>query len=123
MQSGFATEPPSKFFFSFAENSLHALSYRSEILGDVSHQLILRVATRNVSAQYQEIPVYCDKGVLNHGSQAEEELKEKQAQFDVIHVMKTLIADSPVTSAFQWGGRPLSYKKETEELCLSRNHD
>jgi hypothetical protein len=92
-----------QMFVSFAEKSLHASSYRSEVLGAIAAQLILRAATRNVPAQYQEVPTYCDnKGVLNHGSQAEKELKEKQAQFDVLHVMKTLIAESPVKSAFQW---------------------
>jgi hypothetical protein len=90
-------------FVSFAEKSLDAPSYRSEVLGAIAAQLILRAATRNVPSQYQEVPTYCDnKGVLNHGSQAEKELREKQAQFDVLHVMKTLIAKSPVKSAFQW---------------------
>ena len=47
--------------------------------------------------------MYCDnKGVLNHGGKAEKDLKEKQAQFDVLHVMKGLIVDSPVTSLFRW---------------------
>ena len=92
-----------QMFVSFAEKSSHASSYRSEILGAIAAQLILRAATRNAAAQYQVVPTYCDnKGVLNHGNQAEKELKEKQAQFNVLHVMKTLIADSPVTSDFHW---------------------
>ena len=87
---------------SFAEKSIHASNYRSEILGVSVAQLILRAATRNVSAQYQEVPTYVDnKRVPNNGSQAEKELKEKQAQFDVLRVIKTLIAESPVTSSFQ----------------------
>ena len=82
---------------SFTEKSLHTSSYRSEILGAIAAQLILRAATRNVPAQYQKILTYCDnKGVLNHDSQAKKEPKEKQAQFDVLRVMKTLIAVSPV---------------------------
>ena len=65
---------------SFAEKLWHASSYRSEILGAIAAQLIVRATTRNVPAQYQEVPTYCDnKGVLNHVSQAEKELKERQA--------------------------------------------
>ena len=92
-------------------------------MGAIAAQLILRAATRNVPAQYQEVPTYCDnKGVLNHGSQAEKELKEKQAQFDVLHVMKTLIAESPVKSAFQWV-EGHSVKKGTQTLHTSQNHE
>ena len=99
-------------YVSFAEKSLHASSYRSEILGVISTQLISKASSRNVPAQYQEVPTYCDnKGVLNHVSQAKKQLKEKQAQFDVLRVMKTLIAESPVKSAFQWVERHLTEKK------------
>ena len=45
---------------SVAEKSLHASRYRSEILGVSIAKLILRAATRNVPAQYQEVPTYCD---------------------------------------------------------------
>ena len=49
------------------------------------------------------MPIYCDnKGVLNQGGEAKRELKEKQSQFDVLHVMKGLITDSPVPSDFRW---------------------
>ena len=109
---------------SFAEKSLHASSYRSEILGAIDAQLILRAATRNVSAQYQEVPLYYDnRGVLNHGSQAKKEPKEKQAQFDVLHVMKTLIAESPVTSSFQWIEGHSAGEKRTQELHSSKDHE
>ena len=71
---------------------LHASSYRSEILGAIAVQLILRAATRNASTQYREIPTYCNnRGVLNHGSQAEKELKETQAQFDFLRFMKPFL--------------------------------
>ena len=87
---------------SFVEKSIHVRSYRSEIRGDIAVQLILRAVTRTVPAQYQEVPMYCEnKGVLNHGTQAGEELKEKQAQFDVLHVMGTLMAESQVVSSFR----------------------
>jgi hypothetical protein len=73
------------------------------MLGAIADQLILSAATRNLSAQNQEVPKYCDnKGILDHGSQVEKQLKENQAQIDVLNVMKTLIAESPVTSAFRW---------------------
>ena len=53
----------------FAEKSLHGSSYRSEILGGIDAQLILRATTRNVPVQYQEAPTYCDnKRVLNHSN-------------------------------------------------------
>ena len=39
---------------------------------------------------------------MNHGSQAKKELKEKQAQFNILHVMKPLMAESPVKSVVQW---------------------
>ena len=82
-------------FVSFSEKSLPVSSYMSGILGDIVVQLILRAATKNVLAQYQEVPKYCEnKGVLNHGSQAEKELKNKQAPFNVLHVMRILIPES-----------------------------
>ena len=60
-----------QMFVSFAEKSLHASGYRSEILGAIAAQLILRAVTRNVPVQYQEVPTDCDnKGLLNHVSQA-----------------------------------------------------
>ena len=43
---------------SCAEKSPHASSYRSEILGAIVAQLILRAATRNTLAQYQEVPTH-----------------------------------------------------------------
>ena len=90
-------------FLSFAERSPHASSYRSEILGAVAAQLIVKAAARDRTAAYPDVPVYCDnKGVLNHGGEAERELKEKQSQFDVLHVMKVLITASLVGSTFRW---------------------
>ena len=90
-------------FVSFAKNSPHASSYRSEILGAIAAQLTCRATTGSVSAQFQEVPTYCDtKGELNHGSQTEKELKQKQANFDVLYVIKTLIAASLVTPYCQW---------------------
>ena len=66
-------------FVSFVEKLLHASSYRSDILGAIAAQLMLRATTRNVPAQYQEVPIYCDnKGVLNHDSEAKKELKENK---------------------------------------------
>ena len=63
----------------------------------------MRAATRSTTAQYQEVPTYFDnKRVLNHRSQAEKELNKKQAQFDVLHVIRTLIAESPAMPSFQW---------------------
>ena len=100
-------------FVSFAEKLSRASSYRSEILGAIAAQLTCRATTGSVSAQFQEVPTYCDtKGELNHGSQTEKELKQKQANFDVLYVIKTLIAESPVTSAFQWVEEHLVEKKE-----------
>ena len=43
-----------------------------------------------------------NKVVLNLGSRAEKELKANQAQFNILHVMNVLIAESPVDSAFRW---------------------
>ena len=65
----------------FAERSPDATSYRSEILGAIAAQLVLRAATHNVQRENPTVPIYCDnKGVLNHGGEAKRELKEKQAQ-------------------------------------------
>ena len=62
----------------FAEKSPHASSYRSEILGAMAAQLIIRAATVGLTANVPKINVYCDnKGVLNHGGDVERELKEK----------------------------------------------
>jgi hypothetical protein len=84
-------------FVSFAEKSPHASSYRLKIRGTIAAQLILRAAMRKTPAQYQEVPTHCDNnGVLNYGSKAERKLKEKQAQFDALYVMKGLVSDSPV---------------------------
>ena len=77
----------------------------------------MRVVTGNVQAQYQEVPTYCDnKGMVNHGSQAKKELKEKQAQFGVLHVMRTLIAESPVMSALKLVEGHLVEKKGAKTL-------
>ena len=63
------------------------------------------------------MPIYCgDKGVLNHGGKAERDLKEKQAQFDVLHVMKDLVVESPVTSAYRWV-KGHSVKKKGRKNC------
>ena len=92
-----------QLFTALSERSPSATSYRSEILGAFAAQLVLRAATHNVRREYPSVPIYCDnKGVLNHGGEAEGELKEKQAKFDVLHVMKGLIVDSPVSSDFRW---------------------
>ena len=86
-----------QLYRSFAEKSPHATSYRAEILRAIAVQLIPKAATQNEPREYPGVPVYCDnKGVMNHEGKAERDLKEKQAQFDVFHVMKGLIMDSPV---------------------------
>ena len=90
-------------FVAFAEHTPNATSYRSEILGAIAAQLVLKAATRNKQRTYPPVPIYCDnKGVLNHGSDAEKELKEKQVQFDVLHVMKRLVTESLVEPRFKW---------------------
>ena len=110
-------------FVFFNEKSLYASSYRSEILGAIDAQLILRAATRNVPAQYQEVPTWGDnKEVLNHGNQAEKELKEKQTQFNILHVMNALIEENSVKSVFQSVERH-SVKKWSQTLYTSQNHD
>ena len=64
-----------QLFTTFAEESPDASSYRSEILGAIAAQLILRAATRNVQREYPDVPIYCDnQGVLNHGGKAKREL-------------------------------------------------
>ena len=66
-------------FCSFAEHSLHAWSYRSEILGAIAAQLVLKASARNRLATYPDVPIYCDnRGVLNHGSEPERELKKNK---------------------------------------------
>ena len=65
-------------FVAFAENTPNATSYRSEILGAIAAQLALKAASRNKQIIYPPVPIYYDnKGVLNHGSEVERELKEK----------------------------------------------
>ena len=92
-----------QLFATFAEKSPDASSYRSDILGVIATQLIIRAATHNVQREYPKLPIYYDnQGVLNHGGKAKRELKEKQAQFDVLHVMKDLVMDSPADSLFRW---------------------
>ena len=89
---------------SFAERSRHATNYSVEILGAIATQLILNAATRNMSdCENLSVVTHCDnKGVLNHGGKAEAELKEKQAQFDVLHVLKGLVSASKVLTTFNW---------------------
>ena len=71
--------------------------------------------------EYPSVPEYCDnKGVLNHGGKAERDLKEKQAQFDVLHVMKGLVVDSPVHSDFRWV-EGYSVKKKGRKIAPSQN--
>ena len=88
-------------FVSFAENSSYASNYRSEIVGAIAEQLILRATIHNAPAQYQEIPTYYDnQEVLNHGSKAERGSKEKQAQCNVCCTMKECVPDNPVKTIF-----------------------
>ena len=69
----------SQLFTTFSEKSPDASSYRSEILGAIAAQLILRAATHNVQREYPNAPIYCNnKGVLNHGDKAKRELKENK---------------------------------------------
>ena len=71
------------------------------ILVAIAAHLILGAAARNTPAQYQEVLTYCDNtGVLNHGSKTERELKEKQAQFDVLYITEGLVSDSLVKTVF-----------------------
>ena len=107
-------------FLLFAERSSHASSHRSEILGAVAAQLIVKAAARDKTATYPDIPVYRDnKGVLNHGGEAEREPKEKQSQFGVLHVMKVLVSESLVGSAFRWvKGHSVKKKDSRNAPCL-----
>ena len=85
LQYGFDTELPRNKYVSRLLRSHYMPQATGQRYGAIAVQLILRAVTRNVSAQYQEVPIYCDnKGVLNHGSQAEKELKETQAQSNVL---------------------------------------
>ena len=62
--------------------------------------------------------------VLNHGSQAEKELKEKQVHVDVPHVMKDLISESPVTLSLQWvEGHPAKINKLRNCTHTHRDHE
>ena len=76
----FSTKPmPKQSAFVFAEHSPHISSYRSEILGEVSAQLVLKAAARNKHSRYPDVSVYCDnKEVLNHGSEAEKNSKKNR---------------------------------------------
>ena len=66
-------------FLSFAEHSPHVSSHRSEILGEISAQLVLKAAARNRHLQYPNVSIYCDnKEVLNHGSEAEKNSKKNR---------------------------------------------
>ena len=119
LQSGCDAELPRNTCLSPLLRSHYTSSYRSEIRGNIAAQLILRSTTRNVPAQYQEVPTSCDnKGVCNHDSQAKKELKKKQGQFNVLHVMKMLISESPVNLSFQWVNGHSVEKKDSESAHI-----
>jgi len=85
------------------ERSEAADNYRAEILGGIITQLILNAACRDESKDYPAVSVDCDnKGVVFHGNAPGRVLKEKQAQSDVLRVMKGIISSQRFQTIFLW---------------------
>ena len=78
------------------ERSEDADNYRAEALGSVALLLILRAATsRNLP--YSKCEAYCDnKGIVGHAKKYKEPLPDKQAQADLISMIRLHMRDLPV---------------------------
>jgi len=78
-------------------------NYRAEILGAALLQLVLRAATKKRYLPYQTSEVFCDyRSVISHGKASNAILPEKQAQADVLRVLKQYLRDLPMRITFVW---------------------
>ena len=78
------------------ERSEDADNYRAEALGSVALLLILRAATsRNLP--YSRCEAYCDnKGIVGHAKKYKEPLPDKQAQADLISMIRMHMRELPL---------------------------
>ena len=84
---------------SVVDKTSSADNYRGEILGGVVVQFVLRAATPRRSLPYQTPLIHCDNnGVVLHGNEPSQSLKEKQAQVDVLRVLKQYVSENPFLS-------------------------
>jgi len=88
---------------SVVECSEAADNYRAEILGAVLLQLVLPAATTKKHLPYQTSEVFCDnRGVVSCRNSSNTILPEKQAQADVLRVLKQYVRELPVILTFVW---------------------
>ena len=88
---------------SVVESSSSADNYRGEVLGCMMVQLLLRASLQQRHSEYAPVAIKCDNmGVVKHGNAPSRALKEKQAQADVLRVLKLLIMEYPGDVRYEW---------------------
>ena len=101
------------------EASSGADNYRGEVLGGLMVQLLLRAASQQRHSPYAPVAIKCDNmGVVKHGNAPSCALKEKQAQADVLRVLKLLIDDNPLTVEYEWVASHQDRHKRWAQLTL-----
>lgn len=71
------------------EKSSGAANYRGELLSGLMVQLVHRAASQNIASPYAPVKIDCNNiGVVKHGNNATQQLKEKQPQVDVLRCLK-----------------------------------
>jgi hypothetical protein len=89
---------------SWVELSNSADNYRGELLGAVCCSLILKAAA-SAPAAYPRQPLerYCDNmGVVKHGNRLYSTLRDKQAQADLIRLIRSLDEALPFKCRYVW---------------------
>lgn len=85
---------------SIVEQSENADNYRAEALGSLAGLLVIHAGTGK-NLPYKLVKAYCDnKGIVSHGSN-DYPLPEKQAQSDVLSLIKQYIRTLPVKVVYE----------------------
>jgi hypothetical protein len=80
---------------------------------------VLKAASQSATTNYQSVQIDCDNlGVVQHGNSAPKPLKEKQAQADVLRLMKHLIISQLFPVDYTWVASHQDDKKKWKHLTL-----
>ncbi len=79
------------------EHSNSADNFRGELLGAVIIQYILRAAAVDLQGTISSVCIFCDnQGVIAHGNSLQMVLPDKQAQSDLIYLLKSFVSSDGV---------------------------
>ena len=103
------------------EYSMDADNYHAEILGGLLVQLVLRVASSDPSIAFGTQRTDCDNdGVVKHGNSATRQLKENQAQADILRCFKQLVSSNNFVTDYQWVASHQDDERSWVDLSLKK---